>query len=151
MYHRRHLCHRTCNVQIQSKFNAHSLHDFITAGAMAEGGAAQVYITAGKPVNTEQVRNLVRECLAEKIRTMLETRETLDRTPEDVMAAAASKPIREGDQTSQPMRAQENQQEPDVRQREVCLLILLFWFSFIIVVHERDAFTCTCNSDYLMI
>ena len=54
------------------------------AGALGEGGVAQVYVDAGRPIDTAQVKRLLRECLAEKIRTMLGTRETLDRTPGDV-------------------------------------------------------------------
>lgn len=51
---------------------------------MADGGAAQVYVNAGRPIDTQQVKALMRECLAERIRTMLGTREMVDKSPGDV-------------------------------------------------------------------
>lgn len=70
---------------------------------MAEGGVAQVYMTAGKPIDTAQVKKLMRECLAEKISSMLGTREVLDRTPGDVTKPSVSQP--------EPRRAATNQSE----------------------------------------
>ncbi|KAF6028388.1 hypothetical protein EB796_013277 [Bugula neritina] len=66
-----------------------SVDNTLIAGAMGEGGVAQVYIDAGRPIKTQQVKDVMRECLAEKIRTMLGTREMLDRTPGDVIEPQA--------------------------------------------------------------
>ncbi|XP_067931030.1 TALPID3 protein-like [Watersipora subatra] len=68
----------------EDKSSCGSVDNTLVAGAMGEGGAAQVYVDAGKPIDTTQVKALMRQCLEEKIRTMLGTREALDRVPGDV-------------------------------------------------------------------
>ena len=89
---------------------------------MADGGVAQVFINAGKPVNTDQVKALVRECLAEKIRTMLGTREVLDRSGGDVTVPQTEPPIRVEHHEAQPIKSLVDSTErgdSDVRSKQV--------------------------------
>lgn len=54
-----------------------------TAGAMSQGGGAQVYIDAGQKIDTERVRRLLKECLRERLRSILNARVTVGRVPAD--------------------------------------------------------------------
>lgn len=99
----------TVPVYIGSEKGLHQILLMTLAGAMTEGGVAQVFINAGKPVNTDQVKSLVRECLAEKIRTMLGTREVLDRSGGDVTVP----------QTRHPIRDEQDQAGGDANKREI--------------------------------
>lgn len=55
------------------------------AGAMSAGGGAQVYIDSGKNIRTEQVRRVLKDCLYERLSSLLKPRERVEEAPSDVL------------------------------------------------------------------